>query len=522
MDKLYGFSEHDIQLLKGIIQKVKSYPATPPKRYYSNDEEGVIYPETYIALTPSSGISALTYEDVSGTGNDGSVYPGYAECSIYMIDSPYGTPVLIPLFDRTKTVYNISTCPIPGNTYVPIIKEKYFNFLVINTDVCSDSTSTSSTTTSTTTPPPNLCSGSCLFTWDSTSKLWEVISVPGTGDDSCSTGCSCTYPVHCGTYNGETTRTVCGVGTSYVGTPPCCGQSTTTSTTSTPPDCSSFTCQYGYNQVLSYKYLIYNDCLSSSGCYCPDWIPTEACESSSVFNCVGTTTAPPISPYCTGSCLWTASPGMTWWQYVYDYNRCSTYLISPCACPYPSIAVPNAGMDCPVTVTYCVGPTDDECTSTTSQCPTCCDLNCHWIGSDTNPGGWTIFYSECGPSCACYNPPSYDSTSSTETGVTRCGYPTTTTTTTTVAPVKCWECYKFPNCSFVGSLSDFGPFGFCSDYDPTGTVVGGGGSYQCLWCTNPTGTYSTTYDCYASCSFTSTTTTTSTTTSSPTTLLPPP
>ncbi|MFH1267796.1 MAG: hypothetical protein ABIK89_18930, partial [Planctomycetota bacterium] len=86
------------------------------------------------------------------------------------------------------------------------------------------STTTTSTTTSTTTTPPP-CSGDCRYIWSDSTKTWSLDS------STCLSGCSCTEPQFCGSFDGECTRTNCVYGSGPPG--PYCGGSTTTSTTTT-------------------------------------------------------------------------------------------------------------------------------------------------------------------------------------------------------------------------------------------------------------------------------------------------
>lgn len=84
------------------------------------DHEEHQAPETYIAKTPSEGISALV----------GDV-PGYADCDIWRIIGESGTPVLRKLGALFHRVYNIEEVHIEGGIWVPITRDKAGSWLIL-------------------------------------------------------------------------------------------------------------------------------------------------------------------------------------------------------------------------------------------------------------------------------------------------------------------------------------------------------------------------------------------------------
>lgn len=75
---------------------------------------------TYVALTPSGGIDALSRED---TGTDSDDIPGSATCEIYRINLTDETMEIVG-DDLTKTVYNIADYAIEPNEWIVVTKCK--------------------------------------------------------------------------------------------------------------------------------------------------------------------------------------------------------------------------------------------------------------------------------------------------------------------------------------------------------------------------------------------------------------
>lgn len=133
MEKLYGFTEKDIAILRDIIQKVKSNPSIARRAFYPDDAVEGFYYESYLARTPEGGIPALSVGDITGTGDDAPYddIPGEAECDIYRLLKVDGVNELTKTL-ISVTVYNFSQLRVPGSDWVIVTKDPWGTYYATN------------------------------------------------------------------------------------------------------------------------------------------------------------------------------------------------------------------------------------------------------------------------------------------------------------------------------------------------------------------------------------------------------
>jgi hypothetical protein len=558
-------SQGDQRKISQLIDKLDSghINITRPPTGDGWEDEEFPTPDVYVAKTPEGGIPALEEypgegeETGTGTGTYGEAsLPGYGDMDIYKIVKKESVPQLKKVGRAKIRVYNFSTCDVPGNEWVFVIRDKFGYWYVM--DVCHVSqlttTTTSTTTTTTTTFPPS-CAGWCAWMWSLADKLWDEIEDPvqgtgtGTGTSTlygaCYEGCACLRPQHCGTFDGEITLTPCTPGEpsydGYIGSTPCCGQSTTTPippTTTTPSICVTGGCCHQWLTSERVWYELYDTCpVFDCPCTGPPNRDGEDCEVVASPCAVTTTTAPP-APSCWGMCkfIWitdaeiacAGGPGtgtgtgpndenegdldviehgqMTpkpardvpegindYWWYPPQNGCFKLGSPVPCVCAEPNYP----GVPCAVAYTPCYFevPDDNEldCFTTTTTVP--CGGSCIWKGNGS--GGWNVMINSCGVGCTCNNPPQYPSVSSDETATTPCGIATstttTTTTTTTPAPYQCWTCQWHEDLDGIPGNMVGDPFASCANFDQSGQLDLP--NDLLLVCENPTGSYGTDATC---------------------------
>lgn len=304
---------------------------------------------------------------------------------------------------------------------------------------CGTTTSTTTTSTTTTTTAP--CSGSCVFNWDHTNKVWALDST------SCGAGCVCDPPQFCGTGPCDSTKTFCHPGVPAPGV--CCpGAPTTTSTTSgptttttpapttTPAGCNAncvWQCELG-------NWIPVSGCggIACGGCSTPV-IACNECNQTQT-PCTSTTTAP-CSP-CGGDCDWYCSTVSNDWVLI--THGCHVTCPTECNCVKPSLPCTvcntraktqcfNPGGSGPTTTPG--GPTTTSTTTTVpcgSTTTTAGPSNCYpgtcILRWNTGTSKWDFVSSNC-PQCGCQTP-LYNGSSNCDIVKVQCG-PTTTSTTTT-------------------------------------------------------------------------------------------
>lgn len=123
--KINILSDDDIAILKQVVEekrrRIVGGRAFGEKIWNLSEDQNT--PEVYIALVPSSGIPGLNMIGSAPAEDD---EPGEAECEIYqLVDDGVATPQLKKMDMGTKTVYNISTATIEGDSeWVLVVKTK--------------------------------------------------------------------------------------------------------------------------------------------------------------------------------------------------------------------------------------------------------------------------------------------------------------------------------------------------------------------------------------------------------------
>lgn len=382
---------------------------------------------------------------------------------------------------------------------------------------CQSSGVAPTTTTTTTTPVP-VCDGRCRWIWDEAGQKWTLdndgcnpttpeptttgepttTEEPTTTDEPATTttpapqscgcptsttttsepttttpgpDCKCTYPLFCGTEDGDCTHTGCTTGDVNPQIP--CTTTTTTSTTTstttttneptTTPDCNTTTtadpgtppppCTLGCDWVVLFGSWrkVSSDC--TIDCPCP--APSGAAEECDTAHtpCVQQppppTTQPP-PPSCTGNCVF-------WWTFFgwiktsdgchgvrtacfcrppsSDGTVCGPYTVG-CESP-PS--EPTTTLPPPVTTTQhpcytttgapttTIAPTT---TSTTTTTPAPCQRSCTWRWNSSSEE-WDLDDDPCTGDCPCSSPPFDGAGDCDEVAQTPCQMQSTTTSTTT-------------------------------------------------------------------------------------------
>jgi hypothetical protein len=116
LETLRTLSEADVSLLQGALDRMRRLPGGGPTTGGGDD---YFTPETYIILTPGSGIPARV-----------GIIPGVAECQIYRLaERPGGLMYLDLVFGLTKPIYNLSLEVLPGNDYLPATRDKFGSWL---------------------------------------------------------------------------------------------------------------------------------------------------------------------------------------------------------------------------------------------------------------------------------------------------------------------------------------------------------------------------------------------------------
>ena len=292
------------------------------------------------------------------------------------------------------------------------------------------STTTSSTTTTFNPVPCELCNS----TTTSTSTSTTTTPAP----------CNCTYPLYCGSSDGECTHTGCSNLANF-------GQSSCpTSTSSTTPGPTTTTTSGPCNTCCNWGYvpdgagsgqwiLVSNNCPS----ICPGCTAPVAVSVGCTFICIsgggggsGGTTTTTCSP-CFGNCsfvsvqIQNASCGLSdQWGWSPQFLCGSGAEVSDCAvfcqCVPPSIAAPAY---CSTIYTACAKqvplPSGTTSTTGTSTTPGPCSA-CKWAWNGTV---WNVTINNCSP-CSCQYPAYNGTDASCETAWTPCGFLITTTSTT--------------------------------------------------------------------------------------------
>lgn len=128
----YIFSHDDIRIIRelyfrfGRLQHYTNPFGRPPEDALDHEEFHTT--EFHVAHTPEGGIPALT--QVTATLGVGDI-PGSADCQIFRFN-PNGAPEdeAEEITGHILKVYNLSTVPVEGNTWITITRDKYGDWIV--------------------------------------------------------------------------------------------------------------------------------------------------------------------------------------------------------------------------------------------------------------------------------------------------------------------------------------------------------------------------------------------------------
>lgn len=153
--KITSIAPSSIRDIAKGMGTIRNLPPRGPRGTSWDDTPDYLPPEVYVARTPPEGIAALVGDFTSwtgtgtgptefgtgtgscrpgwagtgtgtGTGHWGTDddLPGYAECELYRIVEVCHRDTMLHL-DKSVRVYNVSTTPIAGDIYIPVMREKF-------------------------------------------------------------------------------------------------------------------------------------------------------------------------------------------------------------------------------------------------------------------------------------------------------------------------------------------------------------------------------------------------------------
>jgi hypothetical protein len=106
-------SDDDVVTLKMFLDRLRGHPEVWADIRHTTELDEQPFPAVYVAYTPSGGIGAM-----SGTT------PGSASCTIYQLD-PAGSGDIVATLALDRTVYNISTALVSGDTYILVWQDRW-------------------------------------------------------------------------------------------------------------------------------------------------------------------------------------------------------------------------------------------------------------------------------------------------------------------------------------------------------------------------------------------------------------
>jgi hypothetical protein len=153
---LYALTPAEYALWRRMSQafaQMNSNPRSRPKNEQIDHQE-MMSPQKYVFRTPPRGIPGLVVQEVttgsgSGTGTQTKHHyiPGSVECISWkrMIDPEDGVESLVEMEDVKRVLYNLSTCRVPGNTFITAEMDIWGTWWVEDTEDCSLETGTGTT-----------------------------------------------------------------------------------------------------------------------------------------------------------------------------------------------------------------------------------------------------------------------------------------------------------------------------------------------------------------------------------------
>lgn len=128
---IYGLTKDDVEWIKRFRRAEQSRQETTTQRPAVTVDSLYVdpnaTPEVYIGYTPPSGISGLSSTG-TGTGTEIATTLSGADCQIYKVEQ--NSNAVIPIGGLFKTVYNLSTGAIAGNTWILAQRDKGGRWIV--------------------------------------------------------------------------------------------------------------------------------------------------------------------------------------------------------------------------------------------------------------------------------------------------------------------------------------------------------------------------------------------------------
>lgn len=151
MADLVGFNPDDLNRLYSLLQRVRdqelNYRSRPAFDVDTTHNDPSSAPEVYIAKTSSDGIGYAYIGAIdTGTGTEQVIYPGYGECDFMTFSDNYLVDPDFRQIGLRNQVYNISENPIPGNTWLLVIRVKSGQYIAVIALSPEEDTGTSSGT----------------------------------------------------------------------------------------------------------------------------------------------------------------------------------------------------------------------------------------------------------------------------------------------------------------------------------------------------------------------------------------
>ena len=117
-------TEKDQEILRAFLDRVRHLQPPPGNSAYDDDD---MAPEVYVARSPADGILALSEQ--AGTAFVDT--PGSATCTVYRIVVNAGVKELRPVTGLTRTIHNLSTIGVVGNSWILVARDKFGTWWVV-------------------------------------------------------------------------------------------------------------------------------------------------------------------------------------------------------------------------------------------------------------------------------------------------------------------------------------------------------------------------------------------------------
>jgi hypothetical protein len=126
----YVLSEDDLAALKALVQEHRERFRSVNVRQRTNrpfaDEQEILPPECYLALTPAAGIPGISKEP--GTGTLSSEAISSALCQIFQV---LDNKITVVYNIGTLQVYNYSQTIVPGGQWILVNRDKFGTWMAV-------------------------------------------------------------------------------------------------------------------------------------------------------------------------------------------------------------------------------------------------------------------------------------------------------------------------------------------------------------------------------------------------------